>query len=222
MLPGVGTIGLEREVAHEETTEETSPGTEGDEARVYTIAAAGTATQAAPGSSAEAGETELVPFLRPPTADLNMTLALALVTFVSIQVAGIRAHGVVGRIKHLATPPFLFPIEVISEFSRIISLSARLFGNVFAGEVLLAVMYTIGAKIGIVIIPVLVPVVFLGLEFMFGTIQAMVFAILTLIYISVAAAHHDDDHHESEAGNAALSTDVATHVESRSQSTASA
>ncbi len=222
LLPGVGTIGLEREVAHEETTEETSPGTEGDEARVYTIAAAGTATQAAPGSSAEAGETELVPFLRPPTADLNMTLALALVTFVSIQVAGIRAHGVVGRIKHLATPPFLFPIEVISEFSRIISLSARLFGNVFAGEVLLAVMYTIGAKIGIVIIPVLVPVVFLGLEFMFGTIQAMVFAILTLIYISVAAAHHDDDHHESEAGNAALSTDVATHVESRSQSTASA
>ena len=151
-----------------------------------------------------------------------MTLALALVTFMSIQIAGIRAHGVKGRIKHLATPPFLFPIEVISEFSRIISLSARLFGNVFAGEVLLAVMYTIGAKIGIVIIPVLVPVVFLGLEFMFGTIQAMVFAILTLIYISVAAAHHDADHHEPEAGSAASLTDAAQKVEARSQTTATA
>src|SRR5699024_6623164 len=78
-----------------------------------------------------------VPLMRPPTADLNMTLAMSTTTFIAVQVFGIRAHGVGGRLKHMATPAFIFPIEVVSEFSRIISLAARLFGNVFAGEVLL-------------------------------------------------------------------------------------
>jgi F-type H+-transporting ATPase subunit a len=127
-----------------------------------------------------------------------MTLAMALVTFVAVQLYGIRAHGVVGRLKHMADPPFLFPIELISEFSRIISLSARLFGNVFAGEALLGVMYAIGAKVSIAVIPIFVPVIFLFLELMFGTIQALVFAMLTLIYIAVAAAHGHDDEHEDE------------------------
>ena len=129
-----------------------------------------------------------------------MTLAMALVTFTAVQIYGIRAHGFVGRIKHMADPPFLFPIEVISELSRIISLSARLFGNVFAGEALLAVMYAISAKAFFVVLPVLVPVIFIFLELMFGTIQALVFAMLTLIYIAVAAAHgHDDEHEEAHA-----------------------
>jgi F-type H+-transporting ATPase subunit a len=148
-----------------------------------------------------AGEEEhekvLVPYFRAPTADLNMTLALSLLTFSVVQFAGISMHGFVGRIKHMADPPFLFPIEVISELSRIISLSARLFGNVFAGEVLLGVMYAMGAAIKIAVLPFLFPVVFYGLEVMFGTIQALVFALLTLIYITLAAAghgDHDDEH----------------------------
>jgi F-type H+-transporting ATPase subunit a len=210
LLPGVGTIGVERDDPHaEEEHEET---TDGEEARIYTIAAAGSAVnQPAIAAQEEAVEEEpeqvLVPFLRPPTADLNMTLAMALVTFVAVQIYGIRAHGVVGRIKHMADPPFLFPIEVISELSRIISLSARLFGNVFAGEALLAVMYAIGAKVSIAVIPVLVPVIFLGLELLFGTIQALVFAMLTIIYIAVAAAHgHDDEHDEAHAPAPAASS----------------
>jgi F-type H+-transporting ATPase subunit a len=100
----------------------------------------------------------------------------------------------------MANPPFLFPIEVISELSRIISLAARLFGNVFAGEVLLGVMYAMAASIKIAVIPVLFPVVFLGLETLFGTIQALVFALLTLIYIYLAAAGHDD-HDEEHVEN---------------------
>ncbi len=192
LLPGVGTVGIEREVPAEGETALVA-----GETTTYTIAAAGSgaAGQAGP-RTAEAGETVLIPFLRPPTADLNMTLGMALVTFTAVQLFGIRANGVRGRIKHMATPVFLFPIEVISELSRVISLSARLFGNVFAGEALLAVMYAIGAKVGIVVIPVLVPVVFLGLELLFGTIQALVFAMMTLIYIAVAAAHdsHDEEH----------------------------
>ncbi|MEJ7837900.1 MAG: F0F1 ATP synthase subunit A [Thermomicrobiales bacterium] len=149
-------------------------------------------------------EEELVPFFRAPTADLNMTLALSLLTFSVVQFAGVSAHGVKGRIKHMADPPFLFPIEVISEFSRIISLSARLFGNVFAGEVLLGVMYAMGAAIKIAVLPFLFPVVFLGLEVMFGTIQALVFGLLTLIYITLAAAGHDDhDEKHADDGDAA-------------------
>jgi F-type H+-transporting ATPase subunit a len=201
LLPGVGTIGIEKEdphaaEVHEE--EDASGAASGEEARIYTIAAAGDAAGQQPTRAAtEEGDTVLVPILRPPTADLNMTLAMALVAFISVQIYGIRAHGVGGRIKHLANPPFLFPIEVISEFSRIISLSARLFGNVFAGEALLGVMYAIAAKVSIAVVPILVPVVFLGLEMLFGAIQAMVFAVLTLIYIAVAAAHdHDEEHHE--------------------------
>ncbi|MFT4037853.1 MAG: FoF1 ATP synthase subunit a, partial [Thermomicrobiales bacterium] len=146
----------------------------------------------------------LVPLFRAPNADLNMTLAMALVTFTTIQVAGIRAHGVGGRIKHMADPPFLFPIEVVSEFGRIISLSARLFGNVFAGEVLLGVMYALANAVKIAIIPLFVPVIFIFLELLFGTIQALVFALLTAIYVTMAggdSGHGDEAHghgHDAE------------------------
>jgi len=134
-----------------------------------------------------------------------MTLALALVTFSAVQYYGIRAHGFGGRIKHLMGPskaiaPLMFPIEVIGEFSRIISLSARLFGNVFAGEVLMGVMVAMASAIKIVLIPVLLPTIFLFLEVLFGSIQALVFALLTAIYITLAMAGHDD--HEEEHGHA--------------------
>lgn len=164
--------------------------------------ATGEAAAGAEGEEAH-GEKVLVPFFRAPNADLNMTLAMALLTFTVVQVAGISAHGVRGRIKHMADPPFLFPIEVISEFSRIISLSARLFGNVFAGEVLLAVMFAMAAAIRVAIVPVFFPVVFLGLELLFGAIQALVFALLTLIYITLATAGgHGEDAHEAHVEGA--------------------
>jgi F-type H+-transporting ATPase subunit a len=122
---------------------------------------------------------------------------MALVTFTAVQILGIRAHGVGGRIKHMADPPFLLPIELISELSRIISLSARLFGNIFAGEVLLGVMYAMAAAIRVAVVPFLFPVIFIGLELLFGAIQALVFALLTLIYITLASAHgHNDHDHE--------------------------
>lgn len=155
-----------------------------------------------------------VPIMRPPTADLNMTLAMSTTTFLAVQFFGIRAHGVGGRLKHMADPAFIFPIEVISEFSRIISLGARLFGNVFAGEVLLGVGYAIANAVKIAVVPLLLPVVFIGLEVLFGTIQALVFALLTLIYIFLAANTHGDhdeehaeDHAHAEAANPAVAGD---------------
>lgn len=219
LLPGVGTIVLvgdeeetHAEIADEEeaaTSEEgeiadaaVQEGAEGEDAEHTTGAVA-----ASEEASDDHGPTR-TPIFRPPTADLNMTLAMSLLTFVVVQIAGVSAHGVVGRIKHMADPPFLFPIELISELSRIISLAARLFGNVFAGEVLLGVMYGMANAIKIALVPVVFPVVFIGLEVLFGTIQALVFALLTLIYIALAAAGHDD--HEHEDAHAADSADATT------------
>src|SRR5215211_4696339 len=218
LLPGVGTVGVyrtEEEAAH--TTEEgndgeepaDNPGTpdaetqEHSQVRVFDVAATGSAVgslnviaQESETTDEHAADEEehkvLVPFLRAPNADLNMTLAMALVTFTAVQILGIRAHGFGGRIRHMADPPFLFPIELVSELSRIISLSARLFGNVFAGEVLLGVMYAMAAAIKIAVVPFIFPVIFLFLEVLFGAVQALVFALLTLIYIALAAA--EDGH----------------------------
>ncbi len=200
LLPGVGTIYIKEDaeevVAGEEATlETTEEHSEEEQVAGEAVATGEHAAEEDPADEHAAEEEHHpvnVPLLRPPTADLNMTLAMSVLTFTVVQIAGVSAHGVRGRIKHMANPPFLFPIEVISELSRIISLSARLFGNVFAGEVLLGVMYAIAASIKIAVIPVLAPVVFLGLETLFGTIQALVFALLTLIYVFLAAAGHDD------------------------------
>lgn len=216
LLPGVGTIGFYETHAIEEGIQESDeevtipdagvvPDLTQDEAEDHEETtgdeAAALVDDEAHDGDEHGEERVLVPYFRSPNADLNMTLAMALLTFTVVQVAGISAHGVAGRIKHMADPPFLFPIELISEFSRIISLSARLFGNVFAGEVLLAVMYALGAAIRIAVIPFAFPVIFLGLELLFGAIQALVFALLTLIYITLATAggHSEEDHVHDEA-----------------------
>jgi F-type H+-transporting ATPase subunit a len=202
LLPGVGTITLDKgDDSHAEETAlvaQTESESEADSEEAHAETAAGE----------EEEHSTAVPIMRPPTADLNMTLAMSLLTFVVVQIAGVSAHGIGGRIKHMADPPFLFPIEVISELSRIISLAARLFGNVFAGEVLLGVMYGMANAIKIAIVPVAFPVVFIFLEVLFGTIQALVFALLTLIYITLAAAGHDD--HEHEEAPAHAHTDATT------------
>ncbi|MCO5225233.1 MAG: F0F1 ATP synthase subunit A [Thermomicrobiales bacterium] len=216
LLPGVGSIYVDKtpDAVHEDAD---THATDTDEHAIATAAVAGSTdehTGATAGDEAleivatehvadEDGHHEVhVPIMRPPTADLNMTLAMSTIAFCAVQFFGVRAHGVGGRLKHMANPPFIFPIEVISEFSRIISLAARLFGNVFAGEVLLGVAYAIANSVKIAVVPLLFPVVFLGLETLFGTIQALVFSLLTLIYITLAAAHGHDDHDEAHAHDA--------------------
>lgn len=201
VLPGVGTLYIKKApeagVVHEG---EAAP-SEGEGAALE-LASLGQdgalVAPAAAGGEAEGHEEEHLPLFRPPNADINMTLAMAVLTFTLVQVAGIKAHGVGGRIKHMADPVFLFPIEVIGEFSRIISLSARLFGNVFAGEVLLGVIYAMVNAVKIAVLPLFLPVIFIGLELLFGTIQALVFALLTLIYLTLASAGHGshEEHHD--------------------------
>ena len=205
LLPGVGTVGVYREAEQEEATrapaDEENPEAPADEGVVNNEIASidgPIVTSAQPANAEEAHEKVLVPFMRAPNADINMTLAMALVTFVTVQMYGIRAHGVWGRIKHMANPPLLFPLELIGEFSRIVSLSARLFGNVFAGEVLLGVMVAMANAVKIAIIPLGLPVIFLFLEVLFGSIQALVFALLTTIYITLAVGGHDEHEHAEE------------------------
>lgn len=146
----------------------------------------------------EHGESTLIPIVRAAAADLNFTLGLAIIAFVAFVAWGIRANGVRGYLKELliAEPaymtPVLTPIHLISELSRLISLSMRLFGNVFAGEVLLAVMLALA--------PIFIPVGFLILEAIFGFVQALVFALLTMTYITLAIAEHLHHEPQTETG----------------------
>ena len=202
LLPGVGTLGKWEEHAEEvEATEETriSPSAQASGPAVVFAAQEDEEHE----EEGEHHETVLVPFFRSPSADLNMTLAMALLTFTIVQFAGVAAHGIGGRIKHMADPWWIFPIELVSEISRIVSLSFRLFGNIFAGEVLVTVMIAMARAmlLKFYLFPlVALPTVFLFLEVLFGFVQALVFALLTLIYISLAAAGHDD--HDEEHAHA--------------------
>lgn len=143
---------------------------------------------------------ELVPFVRPAAADLNFTLGLAIITFVVFVWWGIRINGPVGYLKELIgepryMAPLMFPIHLISELSRLVSLSMRLFGNVFAGEVLIATMLALTtATLFVLPLAFFVPSIFLGLELLFGAVQAIVFALLTMTYITMAIAEHDGGH----------------------------
>lgn len=131
---------------------------------------------------------ESVPLLRAANSHLSVTAGMALVAVVCVQAWSIAAHGPVGYLRHLATDAptwmrfIMFPIHVLSEISHIISLSARLFGNLYGGDVLLAVMFNL---IG----PVL-PAIFLGFEAFFYYIQALLFSILTTVYVILMAETH--------------------------------
>lgn len=155
------------------------------------------------------GTKEFIPFIRPASADLNFTLGLTLVSFVTFVAWGIRINGIRGYLKELRgeppwMAPLMMPIHIISDLSRLISLSMRLFGNVFAGDILLATM--------LALVPLFVPVVFMGLELIFGFIQALVFALLTMTYIILAIAEHSAEHHVAEGqpveGGSAATTEA--------------
>jgi len=136
--------------------------------------------------------TAFVPYFRAANADLNTTLSMAILAVIVVQVAGVSSHGVGGYLKELLTPIPLAPIHIMGEISRIISLSFRLFGNIFGGEVLVTVMYVLLGSLFLGF----GTIIFLGLELLFGFIQALLFAILTLVYISTAVAGHGSGHPE--------------------------
>jgi F-type H+-transporting ATPase subunit a len=133
------------------------------------------------------GEHMLIPIVRSGSADLNTTLALSIIAVFSIQFMGIATIGAVKYAKKFLVSPFHKPyvvgtfvglLELLSEATRMVSFSFRLFGNVFAGEVLLIVILNL--------VPYLVPLPFLFMEVFVGFVQAAVFAILTLVFLKMA------------------------------------
>jgi len=157
------------------------------------------------------GEHELVPLFRPGNTDLNMTVAMAVLAVSSSHLLGIMAIGFFKyankfiklgdlwqAVKSLSPVKMLIAfieffvglIEIFSEIAKMVSLSLRLYGNIFAGEVLLTVLASL--------IAFFVPLPFMALEILVGLIQAVVFSMLTLVYLNMATmeAHgaHDTDH----------------------------
>ncbi len=131
----------------------------------------------------------VVPLLRSPASDLNFTFALALIVVTFANAFGVAATGLGARLRfffNLKGPIDFFVgiLELISEFAKIISFAFRLFGNIFAGEVLLAIMAFL--------MPYLAPLPFMLLEVFVGFIQAFIFGMLTLVFVSMAISHGDD------------------------------
>ena len=148
----------------------------------------------------------LVPGLMAPTSSINVTLGLALTTWVYYHVQGIKAQGLWAYLKHFAVPPgspvllapLMLVIEIISHLARVMSLSLRLFGNIFGEELVILILFTI--------IPFLVPLPMMLLGLVTGGLQAFIFVLLSIIYLqgAVAVEHHEDaDGHDATHGHRA-------------------
>lgn len=212
LLPGVGTIGLQEEVESTEIEEHASSlvtqtyavtepveidATTHTEVELVDTNEEVTIEEAHQEPAAESeykeesahgeAKTKFVPFLRPGTADLNTTLALAIVSVFMTQVFGVQALGLSYFKKYInfSNPIMTFVgfLEIISEFAKIISFAFRLFGNIFAGEVLLVVISAL--------LPIIAPMPFYGLEIFVGFIQALVFAMLSLVFFNMATQSHE-------------------------------
>jgi F-type H+-transporting ATPase subunit a len=141
----------------------------------------------------------LVPGLMAPTSNINVTLGCALTIWVYYHIQGIREQGAWPYLKHFAAPPgapvfiapIMLPIELISHLSRVLSLSLRLFGNIFGEELVILILFSI--------IPFLVPLPMMLLGLVTGGLQAFIFVLLSVIYISGAVAvEHDESGHAGE------------------------
>jgi F-type H+-transporting ATPase subunit a len=194
LIPGVGSFGLCVQGTHAAAAETTAeaPAAEAEHAEEST----------APCADRKDGLTTFHPLLRAPSSDLNMTISLALISFCFTEFWGFRVLGFgylkkffVNPIKHGGISTFVGLIELISEVVRLISFSFRLFGNIFAGEVVLLVMAYL--------FPTLLSLPFYGLELFVGFIQAFVFSILTMVFMSMATESHDHSDEHAEHGVAA-------------------
>ncbi len=139
------------------------------------------------------GERVLIPFIRSSSADLNVTIAIALTSVIATQLMGIAVLGVFKYAGKFLVPPWKSPyivgtfvglLELVAEVAKIVSFSFRLFGNIFAGEVLLTV--------ALFLVPYLVPLPFLFLEIFVGLVQAVVFSMLTLVFMKMAVTSHEE------------------------------
>ena len=133
----------------------------------------------------------VIPGFESPTANINFTLSLALIVFVYYNYVGIKLNGFVNYFKHFMGPmpalaPLMFPIEIISHISRIISLSFRLFGSIRGDDMFLMVL--------LMLVPWILPLPGFFMLTAFGVLQAFIFAILTYVYIAGSVMMAEEDH----------------------------
>ncbi len=131
----------------------------------------------------------IIPGFESPTGNINFTLALALIVFIYYNYEGIRKNGVVAYFKHFMGPkpllaPLMFPIEIVSHISRIISLSFRLFGNIKVDDLFLAVI--------LMLAPFVAPLAPFALLSFSALLQAFIFMILTYVYLAGAVSLHEE------------------------------
>lgn len=182
LFPGVGTIGI--------TVDESGETHAALQTQLVSIPTQQTyaATNTEETTLKTEPQSTFVPIFRPGTADLNTTLALALLTVFLIQFYGVKHLGLSYFKKYINfSSPIMFFVgilELVSEVSKIISFAFRLFGNIFAGEVLLVVISFL--------LPLVAPLPFYGLEVFVGFIQALVFAMLSLVLYNLATHGHDE------------------------------
>jgi F-type H+-transporting ATPase subunit a len=134
----------------------------------------------------------VIPGFEAPTSNFNFTLSLALIVFIYYNYVGIKLNGFVNYFKHFMGPmpvlaPLMFPIEIISHISRIISLSFRLFGSIRGDDMFLMVL--------LMLVPWLLPLPGFFLLTAFGFLQAFIFSILTYVYIAGSVMMAEEDHH---------------------------
>jgi len=128
----------------------------------------------------------LIPGISAPTTSPVVPLGLAVPTFLLYNFMGFKTQGIWGYFKHFCGPipamaPLMFPIEVVSHLARVMSLTIRLYANMFAGDLVTLVFFSL--------IPVGVPVIFLGLHLFVSLVQSFVFMLLAMIYLSLAVSH---------------------------------
>ena len=120
----------------------------------------------------------IFPVMVSPTANINTTIALAIVVFFAVHVYGVREKGFLGYLKDFANPIFILPLEIVSQFSRTLSLSVRLFGNVLSTDLIVAIVFSL--------IPFLVPLPLAALGMLTGVLQAYIFIVLASLYVASA------------------------------------
>ncbi len=187
LIPGVGSIGLleKTNIHHQEQSQINQAHAQETEDQNHTIVETD--------SDQESHHPTFIPLFRAATSDLNTTLALAIISVAMTQFFGLQFLNL-SYLKKFFYNPFVDPIktfvgilELISEFAKIVSFAFRLFGNIFAGEVLLVVMAFIGGKWFF-----FAPIPLYGFELFVGLIQALVFSMLSLVFFNMATISHDD------------------------------
>ena len=147
----------------------------------------------------------LIPGFHSPTSNLSITLALGVIVFVYVQYEGVRQNGLGGHLKHFAGPipamsPFMFFIEVISEIVKPFTLAIRLFGNIFGEDVIIIVLtgllLQLSGNMFLGILPLQFPILLLAL--LTAVVQALVFSMLTCIYISLVSHHEHEGPHGAD------------------------